>query len=89
MKMNNFKNYVAYCEALGLSKCWEAYANFASAEDIFEVGFNANSGYVYISLINGITICSMLGQNVVFQIYNPETDEEIFCDVFEEAVKSI
>lgn len=86
MEMFNFKNYVAYCEALGMSKCWEAYANHCAGDDIFEIGFNPNSGYVYIHLCGGLSICSCLGQNVVFHYNNPETGEDIFFDIYEEAI---
>jgi hypothetical protein len=74
----------AYCEAKGLSKVFGAYANNCN-EDIFEVGFNANSGYVYIALENGISICSMLGQNVEYLVTDFDSGEEYFFNTYEEA----
>jgi hypothetical protein len=85
MELNNFNGSIAYCEAMGLSKCLEAYADNCSGEDICSMGFNANSGYVYIALENGISICSMLGRSVEYLTNNFETDEELFFDSYEEA----
>ena len=79
----------SYCEAKGLSKVFGAYANNVSftcpRENIIEVGFNANSGYVYIALENGISICSMLGQDVEYLVTDFDSGEEYFFDTYEEA----
>jgi hypothetical protein len=76
----------AYAEANGLSKCFEAYADYATAENIFEIGFNQNSGYVYICLEDiNISICSMLGQDVEYLVTNFETGKEYFFESFTEA----
>lgn len=74
----------AYCEAMGLSKVWKAYAEECSREDIMQVGFNANSGYVYIALENGVTIGSCMGQDVEYIVSGEE--EEKFFDSYYEAV---
>lgn len=74
----------AYLEAKGLAKVWEAYAEKTPNEDIMEVGFNANSGYVYIALENGITLGSLLGGDVEYIVYDYEIGEETFYDVFED-----
>ena len=79
----------AYCEAKGLSKVHGAYANDCPCEDIMEVGFNANSGYVYIALENGISICSMLGQDVEYLVTDFEDGTEYFLDTYEEVEKKI
>mgnify|MGYP007096790070 CR=1 FL=1 len=76
---------IAYCEAEGLSKVFAAYANECSGEYIMEVGFNPNSGYVYIALENEISICSMLGRDVEYLTTDFETGEEHFFDSYEEA----
>ena len=52
-----------------------------------EVGFNENSGYVYIALENGISICSMLGQDVEYLVTDFEDGTEYFLDTYEEAEK--
>lgn len=72
---------IANREAIGLAVVFEAYANHAGAADIQEIGFNPNSGYVYIALENGVQICSMLGNEaeyLVTDIMNGE--EEWFSD---------
>jgi hypothetical protein len=83
----NLGENVAYCEAIGLSKVFEAYANIG--EDIMEggIGFNSNSGYIYIALENGISICSMLGREAEFLVTNFEDGEESFFDKYEDAEK--
>ena len=78
---------IAYCEAMGLSKCFQAYAENCSSELIFEIGFNKNTGYVYIALENGITICSMLGRGVDFMTFTDH--EEIFYADYDEAINSL
>jgi hypothetical protein len=59
----------AYLESIGKSKIWQAYADNFAGEEIMQEGFNPNSGYVYIALENGISICSLLGGNVEFLAY--------------------
>lgn len=78
-------NGIAYCEAKGLSLVFEAYADECSHEDIMAVGFNPNSGYVYIALENGISICSMLGRSVDYLVTDFEDGEEHFFDTYSEA----
>ena len=78
---------IAYCEAKGFSKVFMAYANQCSGEDIMEIGFNPNSGYVYIALEDGISICSNMGQQVEFLVTNFYNGEETFYDTYEEALK--
>lgn len=76
---------IAYCEASGLSNVFAAYADNCAVESIMEVGFNPNSGYVYIALENGISICSMLGRGVEYLTADFETGEEHFFDTYSEA----
>lgn len=79
----------AFCEAMGLSQVFKAYANNCSREDIMEVGFNANSGYVYIALENGISIGSCMGKDVEFIVTDFETGEEFFLETYDEAVEQL
>lgn len=88
MKIYNLES-PAFCEAMGLSNVFKAYAEECSREDIMEVGFNSNSGYVYIALENGISICSMLGQRVEFLVTDFDTDEELFFDNYTQAEKRL
>ena len=86
--MVNLEN-PAYLEAKGLAKCWKAYSENASSEDIMEVGFNPNSGYVYIALEYGIQIASAFGQDVDFIVTDFEDGEEYFFDSYEDAEDKI
>ena len=69
---------VCYAEAKGLSKVWEAYAEFSPQEDILEVGFNENFGNIYIALENGVTIVSTMGNDVHYLIMDEMCDEVEF-----------
>lgn len=87
LEMHNLNN-PAFCEAKGLGNVWNAYADNCVREDIMEVGFNHNSGYVCIALENGISICSMLGRQVEYIVTDFEDGEEFFYDDYEEALQS-
>lgn len=76
---------IAYCEAKGISKVFMAYANNCSGETINELGFNPNSGYVYLALENGICICSSMGQDVDYLVTNFRNGEETFYDSYQDA----
>lgn len=77
---------IAYCEAKGLSLCFGAYAEHCAGEEIMEIGFNPNSGYVYIALESGVSICSMLGRSVEYLVISFMDGEESFFDSYEEAM---
>jgi hypothetical protein len=84
--INGFSTHnIAPCEAMGLSKCFEAYASIN--EEIMEggIGFNANSGYTYIALENGISICSMMGGECEYLVTDFNYGEEHFFDTYQEA----
>lgn len=87
LEIHGFNKYncIAQLEAYGLSKVFNAYSKFAYYEAIFQIGFNPNSGYVYIALENGISICSCMGQDVEYLVTNMDTGEEFFFDSIEEA----
>ena len=86
MIMYNFGESIPYCEARGLSLCFGAYAENCSTEYINSVGFNPNSGYVYVALENGISICSCLGQGVEFLVTDFQTGEEFFYEDYSNAL---
>jgi len=85
--INGISESIAHCEAKGFSRVFMAYANECSREDIMEIGFNPNSGYVYIALENGILICSNMGQSVEFLVTNFNNGEETFYDTYKEALE--
>tara|TARA_R110002012_G_scaffold114056_3_gene260198 strand:+ start:1025 stop:1312 length:288 start_codon:yes stop_codon:yes gene_type:complete len=86
--MYNLEN-PAYLEAKGLSKVWEAYYQNCPREDIMEVGFNHNSGYVYIALESGICIASAFGQDVDYIVTDMEDGTEYFLDDIDEAAEKL
>ena len=91
LKINGLsETNLAYCEALGLSKVFQAYSELHDEYIIDSgIGFNPNSGYVYIALETGITICSMLGRDVEYLITDFETGEEYFFDNYETAYEAM
>jgi len=86
--LNGLNESIAYCEAMGLSNCFKAYANECNGEYIESIGFNPNSGYVYISLGNGVSICSFMGERCEFLITDFETGEETFFDNYTLAINN-
>ena len=89
MTIHNFNgNSISYCEAQGLAKVFQAYADYCLNESIMDdgIGFNENSGYVYLALDNCVTICSMLGNDVEYLITNFDNGEELFFDNYDEAL---
>jgi hypothetical protein len=65
----------------------DAWYNLEDRDIMCEgTGFNTMSGYVYIALENGITICSCFGQEVEYLVTDYDTGEEYFYQTFEEAL---
>ena len=81
------ENSFAYLESIGKSKIWMAYAENFAGEEIMQEGFNPNSGYVYIALESGITICSMLGADVEYLVSEHDNGEELFFESYQELEK--
>ena len=79
-----------YCETMGLSKCFNALA-IIDDKYVMDggIGFNANSGYVYIALEDGITIASMLGRDVEYLVTDYDDGEEFFFDTYKEAEEKL
>ena len=88
LQIHNLTDSIAACEAAGLAKCFEAYADNCAGEDIMEIGFNPNSGYVYIALENGISICSAFGREVEY-LHTNEEGEETFFDTYEDCFETL
>ena len=87
IEITGIGNSISYCEAKGLGLIFQAYANQCANEEIMGVGFNANSGYVYIALENGISICSCMGHQVDYLVTNFYNGEETFHDTYQEALE--
>lgn len=79
---------IAICEAIGLSKVFAAYATLSTVETMMEdgIGFNPSSGYVYIALESGISICSLLGNDVEYLLTDFETGDEYFFESYAEVI---
>ncbi len=73
-------------DLLSLEIVIREYNNNARGEDIMETNFNAESGYVYIALENGIQIASSFGQDVEYIIFDFESGDEHFFKTYTEAL---
>lgn len=79
---------LAYLEAKGLKKCLNAYAEYFASEHIMEIGFNEQTGYVYIALeFDSLQIASLCSGDVEFIYTDFETGEETFYETFEDYEK--
>lgn len=89
LTLNGFTNSFIYAlEAKGLSECFKAYSEYCSGSDIMEIGFNSNSGFVYIALeMEPITICSHMGNRVQFLVTDFDNGDEHFFDNYELALQ--
>jgi|TARA_R100000479_G_scaffold90763_1_gene44675 hypothetical protein len=68
----------------------DAWYNLDDRDIMYEgTGFNKMSGYVYIALENGISICSCFGQEVEYLVTDFETGEEYFYETYEEALNKL
>jgi hypothetical protein len=64
----------------------DAYLESGSPDIMDEgIGFNSNSGYAYIGLENGISICSCFGQSVQYLVTDFDNGEEYFFESYEQA----
>lgn len=89
MQLVNFSESIAFCEAQGLALCFQAYADNCASDEIFTIGFNANSGYVYIALKNGVQIASCMGQSVEFIVSGVASGQEDFFESYQCALESL
>ena len=85
LTINGLSDSICYYEAQGLGLCFSAYADNSAGEDILEIGFNQNSGYVYIALENGVSICCAFGRGVVYLVSDYTNGNEHFFDSYHEA----
>lgn len=74
-------------DLLSYEKVLKSYRENSQSEEIFESGFNTNSGYVYLALENGVTIASCFGQDVDFIVTDFDNGDEYFFDCYEDAIK--
>jgi len=85
----NFINKLGSSDLRSFIKVLEAYLDTdAFINPIEDVGYNNESGYVYLFLFNGIQIACKFGENVEF-IINDEDREEIFFDNYNDALNRV
>ena len=88
MKIHNYEN-MGSLDKKSLELVWKAYNDTRLNEEIFEIGFNLSSGYVYIALENGVCIASCFGQPVDYIVTDYNNGEEFFFDTYDEAYKKL
>lgn len=57
--------------------------------EIIDAGFNTRTGYAYLVLENQIQVVSSMGNPAEYLVTDPDTDEEIFCESYDEAQNMI
>jgi len=88
MEIHNYEN-MGSLDKKSLELVWKAYNKYTSNEDIFEIGFNLDSGYVYIALENGVSIASCFGQSVDYIVTDMENGDEFFYDFYNQAINKL
>ena len=86
MSTTEFMNSLSQLDLASYVNICIDFMKYAPNEEIMEVGYNSNSGYVYIALENGVTIASAFNQEVEYIITNFETGEEHFCETYNAAL---
>jgi hypothetical protein len=85
LQIHGLEHRICHAEAVGLSKCFAEYAEHWANDYIMEIGFNPNSGYVYIALEDEmVSICSCIGQDIEYLATNFNNGEEEFFDSYHE-----
>ena len=88
MEIHNYEN-MGSLDKKSLELVWKAYNDTRLNEDIFEIGFNLDSGYVYIALENNISIASCFGQSVDFIVTDYENGDEFYFDTYDKAYNKL
>jgi hypothetical protein len=80
-----FINYLGSSDLHSFILCLEAYNNLSGydKEPIEDIGFNQHSGYVWLYMESGITICSKFGQSVIYMFTDDDGQEHEFTTHFE------
>ena len=88
MKTTNFINSLGSADLQSFINVLDSYnSDYETRKlEIEYLGFNSNSGYVYLALENGISIISAFGRGVDFLVTNYRNGEEYFFDTYEEAL---
>lgn len=87
--MKELINKLGTSDIRSLELVLKAYRENAHREEIEDIGFNENSGYVYIYLENGISICSCFGNDVEYLIPDFETGDEAFYEDYNDAITNL
>lgn len=67
-----------------LINCLEAYTEDCKDEEIVQIDYNPSSGYAFVALENGISICEAFN-GIEYLTTNFDTGEETFSETYEEA----
>lgn len=88
METTNFINSLGCADLQSFINVLDSYNSDYEIRklEIEYLGFNTNSGYVYLALENGISIISAFGRSVDFLVTNNRNGEEYFFDTYDEAL---
>ena len=88
METTNFINSLGSADLQSFINVLDAYnSDYETRKlEIEHIGFNTNSGYVFLALENGISIISAFGRGVDFLVTNYINGNEEIFDTYEEAL---
>ena len=88
METTNFINSLGSADLQSFINVLDAYnSDYETRKlEIEYLGFNTNSGYVYLALENGISIISAFGRGVDFLVTNYRNSNEEIFDTYDEAL---
>ena len=84
-----FVNELGSSDLRSLELCFEAYRENAFKIEIEDMGFNKNSGYIWLMLANGVTIASCFATDVVYFATDWDSGEEEAFDEYWECVNQV
>ena len=85
MSTTEFMNSLGQLDMASYVNICIDYMKYAPNEEIMEVGYNSNSGYVYIALENGITIANN-SDRVEYIVFDCKNGQQKFFYEYEQAL---
>lgn len=88
METTNFINSLGCADLQSFINVLDSYnSDYETRKlNIEYLGFNSNSGYVYLALENGISIISAFGRDVYFLVNNFRNGDEKIFNTYDEAL---
>jgi hypothetical protein len=89
IQLAEFVNNLGSSDLRSLELCLEAYRENAFKVEIEDMGFNQNSGYIWLMLDNGVTIASCFATDVVYLATDWDSGEEQVFETYWECLNHV